>query len=142
MTQAGIAAVTSLEGPSIAQNREFGGVVYEDANGVFSYSNPQPGAVCSGGGSCEVNFDANNPEGTTYLATYHTHPNTSGAQEFSAQDINSDIDNNVFGFLGTPPKGRVLMFNPGLLVQFNTFGGGASPICVLQGPLLGGTSCK
>jgi RHS repeat-associated protein len=142
---AGTAAALYMEQAAIDQNREYGGAIYQDANGVYSYTQPQAGPPCDVlSDACEINIDTTVPDGTSLVGSYHDHPDIPGGQSFSQGGPNSDIfglaNANMFGFLGTAPYGRVLMFDPN---QFNLWlnNGTGNPTCVIQGPLLGGVPC-
>ncbi|WP_196381608.1 DUF4329 domain-containing protein, partial [Ralstonia solanacearum] len=86
---------------SIYENQEYGGIIYRDRNGNYSYTAPRSGgnaAVDPGGpSSC--------PAETTPSAYYHTHgaydPNYD-SENFSQADINYANHYGVDGYVGTP----------------------------------------
>lgn len=131
--QAGAAAALQYEKASIQEKREYGGTVYVDANGIFSYSEADVGPVClESGSTCEDTIDLeNHPSGTVVVASYHTHPDEWGGYSFSTLDITQDDAFGLIGFLGTPPVGRVLMYDPSQ----------SPPICSLRGPAQGLLKC-
>ncbi len=87
---------------SVAQNREFGGYVYRNADGSFSATQPIPGEAASV--SLPPPASAA-PQGAVTTASYHTHaafdPRFDN-ENFSPQDIISDILFRIDGYLGTP----------------------------------------
>lgn len=141
---AGTAAALSIWQQSNSSLTEYGGNIYEDANGVFSYSPPQEAATpCDvQAEACEMTIDSSQiPAGTTLVGDYHSHPDIPGGSNFSDVGPNSDIPGlasaNIYGYLSTAPYGRVLKFDPGaysIWVQ----GGNANPVCVLQGKVFKG----
>ena len=63
-----MAALNEGNSPSIAQNREFGGLIYRNADGTYGYTEPSPGTGAS--------FDPTSvsaPAGATVVGDYHTH---------------------------------------------------------------------
>ena len=114
--QAGMAAVQNINGTSIAKNREYAGEVYEDQNGIYSYTYPTAGDVASS------RVDPNGiPGGTMFVGDYHTHgANSFGVYDdehfspqdiFSSQSLYSSYPGFVGGFLGTP-GGRIEFYSP------------------------------
>jgi hypothetical protein len=99
---------------SVQQNREHGGWIYRQADGSFNSTNPVAGGVASvniGNPATAV------PTGTTASASYHTHGGPDPRydnENFSPQDILSDVLAGVDGYLGTPAgllKKHVLVTN-------------------------------
>jgi RHS repeat-associated protein len=119
--QAGVAAVTYINPTSIAQNVEYSGNVYKDANGIFSFVMPTMGTFN------HSPFDPTQvPSGTVYAGAYHTHggddPNLPAMDSevfsppFNGQlnDIglySSPANQGQPAYLGTP-AGRVEVYNP------------------------------
>jgi RHS repeat-associated protein len=147
---AGTAAALAAQLASAANPTaiEYGGNVYADnQDGVYSYSPLQQGQPCLDSGECDLSIAPTGvPDGDSIIGLYHDHPGTGpGSYDFSVGCTNCDLDNlsaaGYYGFLATQPPSRVLMFNP---VVFNNwfYGQGNGPaVCVLQGPLMGGTQC-
>jgi hypothetical protein len=82
---------------SIYQNREFGGMIYRNPNGTYSYTTPIDGVNPGGPNSC--------PTGTTPKAYYHTHGACDRAydsENFSPDDITYANHHGIDGYLGTP----------------------------------------
>ncbi len=129
-------------GTSNAGFTEYGGVVYQNADGTYSYSAPQMGEPCnSDAQSCELSIGPNAPVGTTIVGDYHTHPNLPGGGDFSNLDITTLVDNNFYGFLSTAPSGRTLMFSPINYALWSNGMPGPPPVCALVGPLMGVSGC-
>lgn len=126
---AGLAAELNTNGESIAEDREYAGPLYVDANGKFSYVAAFPGEICAPGEDCHSDPHPEAiPDGTELAGLYHTHGGNSGnavADEFfSPDDKKLAKGYGVPDFLATP-QNRVLMFDP-----FKT----CSPTSVLFGP--------
>lgn len=87
---------------SVRENIEHGGWVYRHADNTFSHTEPVAGTVNSvdiGSASASV------PGGTTASASYHTHGGPDPRydnENFSPQDLLSDRQAGVDGYLGTP----------------------------------------
>ena len=107
---------------SIDQNKEYGGFIYENPDGTFSYTDPHAtgydGKPDSGIGDYHsVPLDQIPiPEGTDIQAWYHTHgggPLNLANRDFSPtdMDISDTYLGGVPGFLGTP-KPEVRMYIP------------------------------
>lgn len=100
--QAARSVLNDINPVSVRENREHGGWVYRNADGTFGHTNPVPGQLAS------VNIgDPGNsvPTNTRATATYHTHGGPDPRfdnENFSPQDILSDIMAGVDGYLGTP----------------------------------------
>ena len=93
---------------SVAQNREYGGYVYSTPDGRYTSTAPVAGSI----DSVELPLSLI-PKGGRALASYHTH----GAddpryinEQFSTQDLASDNDSGLDGYLGTP-AGNFLWHN-------------------------------
>jgi hypothetical protein len=127
------AALTVANPQSIAQNREFGGVIYRDASGRYGYTRPIPGK--------DQTFDLSqtpNPPGTTLVGDYHTHADYStldlttykairtrdpSKDEFDSDNFSSTdklgyilrggrgSNPDYRGYLGTP-SGKFKVYNP------------------------------
>jgi RHS repeat-associated protein len=86
---------------SILQNQEYGGMIYRNSDGTYSYTQPRSGgtaAVDPGGpNSCPAN--------TTATAYYHTHGAYDPAydnENFSPADIRYANHYHIDGYVGTP----------------------------------------
>jgi hypothetical protein len=114
---AGVGAVSYFNPISISQNREYGGNIYEDANGVYSYNLTNVGAVCSGPDvDCGFVPQPTDIPGdsSTLDAIWHTHAGNNWFGEgeiFSTDDYNTADTIGVPSFLGTP-EGRITMYDP------------------------------
>lgn len=135
-------ALSDINASSIANNREYSGVVYQRSDGNYSYTAPVPGT------HRDAPFSRASPAGTTFAAAYHTHANYSnrnqtivGVQQYDDfdsdnfsfnPDILSAMRTNTLMFLGTP-SGTFKRFDGAL---------GGEPT-VLEDPGLGGRcDCK
>ncbi|RMF38899.1 MAG: DUF4329 domain-containing protein [Alphaproteobacteria bacterium] len=127
--EAAKAALDAANPQSIADNREYGGLVYRNPDGTYGYTNP------SGGTGTGFNPHAiSAPPGATVVGDYHTHGDYSvvgpngpvrtsdpaqdsyNSDNFSSADINginADAAGNpeYRGYLGTP-SGKYLEYNP------------------------------
>ena len=87
---------------SVAQNREFGGYVYRNVDGSFSSTAPIRGEFAS---VALPDPATAAPNGATTTASYHTHaafdPNFDN-ENFSPQDLLSDLLFRLDGYLATP----------------------------------------
>jgi len=83
--------------------REYGGTIYEDRNGVFSFGEGQIGPPCAADslGGCEMTIRGNiRPKGTILIGDYHTHPDLGqGASDFSKTDVEGLADAHAWGFV-------------------------------------------
>lgn len=92
------ATLNSIQGPSIARNREYCGFIGVDAFGRFTATDPVQGR--------ESRCVARLPRGDlTVLASYHSH--AAYAEDFdsevpSYQDLASDITAEIDGYVATP----------------------------------------
>jgi len=99
---------------SINENREYGGMIYQNQDGTFSYTEPKQGTIdgVDPGGPASV------PEGTKPVAYYHTHggddpqydnENFSNIYDPIDKESYGDIPyadaNKIDGYLATP-KGK------------------------------------
>jgi uncharacterized Zn-binding protein involved in type VI secretion len=127
---AAVAALNEANSPSIAQNREFGGLIYQNPDGTYGYTEPSPGDGAS--------FDPTTvsaPPGATVVGDYHTHADYStegpngepqrttdpsqdayNSDNFSQDDrdgITNDAAGNpdYRGYLGTP-SGQFREYDP------------------------------
>jgi hypothetical protein len=125
--EAARAALNSANPRSIAENREYVGMIYQDpATGQYYATNPQP--VGLAGGTLPTNLI---PAGNTEAGMYHTHGNYSLAdgaptdaahdaydsEHFSGTDINTANSRasgnpNYRSYLATP-SGSQQVHNPG-----------------------------
>ena len=86
---------------SVAENREYGGWVYRNADATFSATEPKQGTVDA------VNIGSPNsvPRGTVATASYHSHAAYDpryDSEHFSPTDIAMDVAWGVDGYLATP----------------------------------------
>jgi hypothetical protein len=101
---AGIAAASEFDGPSIATNREYAGVVYQNWDGTYSYTEPNIGTD-------RQSYPGEAPWLHDEVAIYHTHgaaePNKD-AENFSTPgpdgigDTGLSDELNEPNYLGTP----------------------------------------
>lgn len=100
--QAARSVLNDINPVSVRENREHGGWIYRNVDGTFGHTNPVAGQVAS------VNIGNPNtavPSNTRATASYHTHAAADPRydnENFSPQDILSDIQAGVDGYLGTP----------------------------------------
>ena len=128
--QAARAALNNSNGASIKQNREYGGLIYENKNGKYHFTGPVEGTDQG-----VDPHDAKAPRGTRVVGDYHTHgdysvmgPNGNAVRTHDPH--RDDFNSNHFsrpdkqgvandargkpeyrGYLGTP-SGRFLEYNP------------------------------
>lgn len=104
---AGIAAIQQFNHQSICQNLEYGGYIYKDWFGGYSYSDPNIGEV--------DNVDTGSPLFHDLVGDYHTHgaadPNYYG-DDFSPTDMLTNDQNHDIGYLGTPSQ-QIKRYDPG-----------------------------
>ena len=124
--EAARAALAEANRLSIRDNREYGGRVYENPDGTFSFTPPQQGGLDT--------FDLSSvtvPPDATTVADYHTHGDYTyddgertsdpskddyDSEHFSPQDRNSSANMargnpNYRSYLGTP-SGALREYNP------------------------------
>jgi hypothetical protein len=92
----------SINPISVAENREYGGYVYQAADGSFATTNPIAGDATSVE-LPEARFGV--PNGTIARASYHTHAAFDpefASEEFSDTDLEGDRFDNIDGYLATP----------------------------------------
>ena len=94
-------ATNSINPLSIRNNSEYGGMIYQNPNGTYSYTPPNSG----GNASVNPGGPAACPSGTTPKAYYHTY----GAydprydnENFSSADKNYANYYSIDGYVGTP----------------------------------------
>ena len=95
-------ALNTINPTSVAQNLEYGGYVYRNADGSYSTTAPISGTPIS----LELPpISVATPAGTTTTASYHTHaafdPRFDN-ENFSATDISTAVTFRLDGYLGTP----------------------------------------
>jgi RHS repeat-associated protein len=115
---AGYNAVNDYNPTSIAQNKEYGGFIYQNSDGTFSYTDPHANGDAGIGNDLTIPrfWQIPIPTGTQRGGWYHTHaggPLSPINRDFSPQDMDiSDISlRGLPGFLGTP-KPEVRMYIP------------------------------
>jgi RHS repeat-associated protein len=96
---AGIQAIRDINPTSIKRNQEFGGRIYQNPDGTFSYTAPVPGN--------EENIRTGEvPEGKQDAGDYHTHgkpdPRYPSIEDFSDRDKHNNDYDETPGYLGTP----------------------------------------
>ncbi len=100
--QAAFNVLNGINPVSVRENREHGGWIYRNADGSFGRTEPIAGQVAS----VNIGNPANMvPANTRATASYHTHGGPDPRfdnENFSPQDILSDIQAGVDGYLGTP----------------------------------------
>lgn len=110
--QAARQVLNDVNPTSIAQNREWGGYIYRNADGSFSATNAVQGTAISVLLPSPSNAA---PSGAVSTASYHTHaafdPRYDN-ENFSPQDILSDTLFGIDGYLATP-KGQFKYHNVG-----------------------------
>jgi len=95
---AGVAAVSDVLPESITQNTEYAGVIYQNWNGSYSYT-------AANSGTDHTSDPGGPPWFHTEVADYHTHgaDDEDGQSEiFSPADIQSNDEQHIPGYLGTP----------------------------------------
>ncbi len=105
---AAAAAVTDINLRSIAEGREYGGLIYHSRADYYSYTEPIAGDVKQ-----VQPYDAKSPAGTGTTAYYHTHGDNNPAydnEHFSPRDKDLAKYYNDDAYLGTP-KGNVYRFD-------------------------------
>ena len=118
---AGIAALNYIFQNDTSLLHEYGGNIYADANGVYSFTNPNfdpASPPCDiNGPPCFYTEDPNAiPQGTTLTGIFHTHP---FGGIYDSEDIGVADDVGVPSFLGYPPganfgpSGCIWMYTPG-----------------------------
>jgi uncharacterized protein RhaS with RHS repeats len=117
---AGWNAVNDYNPTSIEQNKEYGGFIYRNSDGTFSYTNPHVNGDAGIGDANTIPrfWQIPIPAGTRRGGWYHTHaggPVSEANNDFSPRDMRiSDISlNGLPGFLGIP-NGQVRMYIPSL----------------------------
>jgi RHS repeat-associated protein len=116
------AALMDINGISIAQGREYAGMIYRQPDGNYSYTAPNRGSRTrsnpGGQQAC--------PAGTTATAGYHTHGDESWFYDneiFSDQDFAWARQNKLNLYLATP-QGQFKMTSPrGIVTKFGPLGG-------------------
>ncbi len=102
--------LNSINPTSVAQNREYGGYIYRNADGTYSATTPIRGEAASVSLPAPASVA---PAGAVTTASYHTHAAFDPAfdnENFSPQDILSDILFSLDGYLATP-MGQFKFFN-------------------------------
>jgi RHS repeat-associated protein len=91
-------ALDDIIGQSIRENREYAGVIYQNWDGTYSYTEPNAGGY-------DNSYPGDPPLFHKEVADYHTHGGNDEdglAEKFSDQDINSDNDQQICGYIETP----------------------------------------
>ena len=100
--EAAFDVMNTINPVSVRENREHGGWIFRNADGSFGSTNPVAGDVSSVSIGNPV---TSVPQGTAANASYHTHGGPDPRfdnENFSPQDILSDVVAGVNGYLGTP----------------------------------------
>jgi len=96
------AVLNNINPVSVRQNVEFGGYIFQAADGSYASTAPIRGEVAS------VTLPLPQfaiPSGTRARASYHTHAGPDPRfdnENFSPTDLASDVEFNLDGYLGTP----------------------------------------
>lgn len=129
LNAAGIAALNFIFDNDTSLLSEYGGNIYVDANGLFSFTTPNTDPTsppCDPYGSPCFYTDNPNaiPDDTTLAGIFHTHPY---GGIFDTDDLKAADDLGVPSFLGYPPT----LFGPvGCIWQYTP---GQSQAALLQG---------
>ncbi len=112
--------VNSINPTSVAENREYGGMVYRNSDGSFAATGPIRGQLANvdPGGPSSV------PGGTVATASWHTHGGNDPRylnEEFSSADFSYSEFFGIDGYLGTP-LGKFLLYdvNSNVTTQIGT----------------------
>ncbi|MBC8476619.1 MAG: DUF4329 domain-containing protein [Gammaproteobacteria bacterium] len=93
--------VNGINPTSVAQNLEYGGWIYRNADSTFSAGEPKKGSV----DRVNLGSPLDSPSGTTTTASYHTHGAFDpiyDSEHFSIMDVTMNNIWGVDGYLGTP----------------------------------------
>lgn len=124
---------------SVDQKREFSGAIYEDDNGVFSFTPAELGDPCTPFTGCSSPY-VPAPDGTHFIAGYHSHPFDTGADQFFG-DHYSTIE-YIFAPSGSLSNGGVAVFVPHSQDWNNfVFGNAAAPVCMMTGSVPNVRNC-
>ncbi|MFG6429799.1 RHS repeat-associated core domain-containing protein [Roseateles sp. LYH14W] len=109
---AGVTAVQDINPTSIKSGKEYAGRIYQNANGTYSYTKPNPGGET---------WSRAGPMNANTVGDYHTHgARLSESDNYFSTGLNSDISNIAFnargrpgymGFLGAP-NGSIRAYDP------------------------------
>jgi len=103
---AGCDAISDINPTSIKEDREYGGWIYKNKDGTYSYAFPKPGSQ---------HGLTMPPKPSDATGDYHTHGAESGPdwldEDFSPLDKEGNRADKVNGYLGTP-SGRILKYDP------------------------------
>ncbi len=105
---AAVRALNRVQDPTYEQ----GGVVYQDKNGFYSFSEPQ-GNQRTGKFEAEVKI----PKSAKPVAIYHTHPGYGDAAEFaenfSPDDLKMAHQLKLLSYIRAMDSGNIKKFEPG-----------------------------
>ena len=104
--EAGCNAIKDINDTSIKENKQYGGWIYENSDGTFTYSKPKKGNATS----CGMPFAPFRRK----CGDYHTHGAADpryGNETFSNTDMEDNDEHNRDGYLGTP-SGSTLKYTP------------------------------
>jgi RHS repeat-associated protein len=116
MEAAAEAALDEVLGESIALQQEFGGLIYQNHDGTFSYTEARislPGRRNLSGARTRSGGSGLCPKDIPPVGDYHTHPfsdGQEGGENFSGNDVLHYRESGTTGFLGTP-SGRILVWD-------------------------------
>ncbi len=100
--EAAFIVLNGINPTSVRENREYGGWVYRNQDNTYGSSNPVRGEAAS---VTLPNPETSTPSGSRITASYHTHAGFDPRfdnENFSPQDIRSDIALGIGGYLATP----------------------------------------
>jgi RHS repeat-associated protein len=108
-------ALNEINPKSIEINKEFSGMIYQNANGTYSYTEPNSKGAkgFSAINTSDPGGQSACPKGTKAKAYYHTHgayvPGLDN-EDFSQPDKNYSKAHKIDGYLGTP-GGKIKYYN-------------------------------
>jgi len=105
---AGTDAINDINPASIKEGKEYGGWVYQNSDGTYSYTAPVPGTK-------DGLILPPRPPGKKTTGDYHTHgANDPGYknEDFSNRDKSGNDATGTTGYLGTP-SGKIKKYTPG-----------------------------
>ncbi len=118
--QVAFSVINTINPTSVAENREYGGMVYRNSDGSFGATGPIRGELANvdPGGPSSV------PGDTQATASWHTHGGNDPHflnEEFSSADLSYSKFFSIDGYLGTP-FGKFLLYdvNSNVVTQLGT----------------------
>ena len=119
--EAGMHAARDAYPDSYANNWEYGGTIYRNQDGTYSYTEARTDYLYN-----EVNPWMPIPEGATRVGDYHTHSRADkrcpGEEDFSPQDkksinFSAEVNGGIYGGILITPSGIIKAYVPGLPVM-------------------------